>query len=219
MASAKEKILDVAEQLFAAKGVGGTSLRSIITAAEVNQASVHYHFGSKEALVKEVVERRIGPLNSERLAILDALEQAAGHGPLNISDVVAAYVGPALRLSQDEEKGGATFMKLLGRFYHESDEWSGELLQKQFAGILQRFSDAMKKCLPEMSRKAFAWRFQFLIGALGYAMCERHLVEWIGQGEANAEDPEEAIAHLVEFALVGMGVPPPSTRRGSEVTQ
>ena len=92
-------------------------------------------------------------------------------------------------------------------FQYTADQWSGELLKKQFGAILQRFSDAMKSCRPEMSLKDFAWSFQFMIGALGYAMFERHLVDWIGQGEARADDPEEAIAHLVEFTLAGMSLP------------
>ena len=48
-----------------------TSLRQVITEAGVNLAAVHYHFGSKEDLLDEVVERRAGPVNKARLALLD----------------------------------------------------------------------------------------------------------------------------------------------------
>ncbi len=44
----KTKILDVAEQLFASHGFAETSLRGITAKAEVNLASVNYHFGSKK---------------------------------------------------------------------------------------------------------------------------------------------------------------------------
>ena len=50
MTDTKERILDTAERFFAERGYGATSLRSIIAAAEVNLAAVHYHFRSKEAL-------------------------------------------------------------------------------------------------------------------------------------------------------------------------
>ena len=63
----KQRILDVAEQMFADQGFAGTSLRSIIAAANVNLAAVHYHFKSKEALLEAVVLRRLGPLNQQRL--------------------------------------------------------------------------------------------------------------------------------------------------------
>ncbi|MCH6551326.1 MAG: helix-turn-helix transcriptional regulator [Planctomycetes bacterium] len=59
----RERLLDVAEELFAEKGIAGTSLRTLTKAAETNLAAVHYHFGSKEALLDAVFERRAGPMN------------------------------------------------------------------------------------------------------------------------------------------------------------
>ena len=67
----KARILDAAEDLFAAQGFGATSLRAITGQAEVNLASVNYHFGSKEALIDEVIARRVQPINQRRLALLD----------------------------------------------------------------------------------------------------------------------------------------------------
>ena len=71
----KERILDVAEHLFADSGFTATSLRDITSAAGVNLASVNYHFGSKEGLLSAVLHRRIGPLNERRLARLDEIER------------------------------------------------------------------------------------------------------------------------------------------------
>ena len=70
----KEQILDVAERMFAEEGVHGVSLRAIIAEAKVNLAAVHYHFGSKDALVEAVFERRVGPINEARLEWLDRIE-------------------------------------------------------------------------------------------------------------------------------------------------
>ena len=46
------KLLDAAERLFAQTGIGGTSLRAITSEANTNLASIHYHFGGKEALLQ-----------------------------------------------------------------------------------------------------------------------------------------------------------------------
>jgi AcrR family transcriptional regulator len=59
----KERILDTAERLFAERGYSATSLRAIIAEADVNLASVHYHFDSKEALLEAVFLRRALPAN------------------------------------------------------------------------------------------------------------------------------------------------------------
>ena len=53
----RERLLDVAEELFAEKGIAATSLRTLTTAAETNLAAVHYHFGSKNGLVDAVLDR------------------------------------------------------------------------------------------------------------------------------------------------------------------
>ncbi len=51
----KEKILEVARVMFAEKGFEGTSVRDIAKVAEVNVASVNYHFTSKENLFNEIL--------------------------------------------------------------------------------------------------------------------------------------------------------------------
>ncbi|MFN2370805.1 MAG: TetR/AcrR family transcriptional regulator [Candidatus Krumholzibacteriia bacterium] len=50
-------ILAAARRLFAAQGFAGTSTRSIAEAAGVNLAMIHYYFGNKEQLYRQVVER------------------------------------------------------------------------------------------------------------------------------------------------------------------
>ena len=70
----KVQILDAAEQLFADDGFAKTSLRSIVSAAGVNLAAINYHFGTKEGLIRAVLERRMNPLADERLKRLDECE-------------------------------------------------------------------------------------------------------------------------------------------------
>lgn len=53
----KDKILEVARVLFATLGFEGASIREIAKAAEVNVASVNYHFSSKEKLFHEILRK------------------------------------------------------------------------------------------------------------------------------------------------------------------
>ena len=67
-----------------------------------NVASVNYHFGTKESLVQAVFARRLGPLNLERLKLLDQVErQSAGSAPC-LESVLHAFVTPALHLRHQE---------------------------------------------------------------------------------------------------------------------
>jgi len=56
----KEKILEVAEELFAEKGFEGTSVRDIAQKADVNIAMISYYFGSKEKLLEALIEMHSG---------------------------------------------------------------------------------------------------------------------------------------------------------------
>ena len=64
------KILDAAESEVADCGFAGASIRNITQRAGVNIASINYHFGSKEELIKQLFIYRITPLNDQRLAML-----------------------------------------------------------------------------------------------------------------------------------------------------
>ena len=52
----RERILRAAEQLFARHGFAGTGLRELAAAADVNLAMINYFFGSKKALLKEILD-------------------------------------------------------------------------------------------------------------------------------------------------------------------
>lgn len=55
---ARERVLTIAEKLFAERGYAAVTLRDIAEALNIRQASLYYHVpGGKEALFAEVVER------------------------------------------------------------------------------------------------------------------------------------------------------------------
>jgi AcrR family transcriptional regulator len=70
----RDRILDVAERLFAEQGFAATSVRQITDAAGANLGAVNYHFHSKEDLYTEVFVRRAAIL---RQPILEAVTEAA----------------------------------------------------------------------------------------------------------------------------------------------
>lgn len=56
-AQARERIISVAETLFNKQGFDGASMRDIAAAAEMQPASMYYHFESKEELLWAVWEK------------------------------------------------------------------------------------------------------------------------------------------------------------------
>ena len=82
----RQAILDATEELLAQAGFAGMSLRALTGRAGVNLAAVHYHYGSKEEVTRSALARRIGPVNKQRLRLLDELE--AADGPSTSRDVL-----------------------------------------------------------------------------------------------------------------------------------
>jgi AcrR family transcriptional regulator len=74
-------MIEVAERLYAERGINGVSLREIGAAAgQRNTAAARYHFGTKQGLVDAVFERRMVPINARRLALLAELDtEGRGH--------------------------------------------------------------------------------------------------------------------------------------------
>ena len=58
----REVLLDTAKKLFSEHGIQAACLRMITQQAGANLAAVHYHFGSKEGLVRAVFSRRLRAL-------------------------------------------------------------------------------------------------------------------------------------------------------------
>jgi len=56
------RIMDIAEDLFAAQGYDGTSLRQIAERAQIKQPGLYNHFASKEALYEAVLFRALNPM-------------------------------------------------------------------------------------------------------------------------------------------------------------
>ncbi len=65
----RERILDAALPLFAEHGFAGTSVRRVADAAEVNVATLAYHFGDKDGLYRAVVERLYADLSDGALRV------------------------------------------------------------------------------------------------------------------------------------------------------
>jgi AcrR family transcriptional regulator len=88
----RERLLDAAEQLWAANGLHSVSVRDINHAAgQRNNNALHYHFGGRTGLLAALAERHLSLLN-ERTDKLWAETRAAPS--MSVRDQVAVLVRP-----------------------------------------------------------------------------------------------------------------------------
>ncbi|MEU8804113.1 MULTISPECIES: helix-turn-helix domain-containing protein [unclassified Spirillospora] len=97
MNDTRERLLDAAESLYAARGVDAVSLREIIQEAGArNATAVQYHFGDRAGIVRAILARHAAEVEARRHALLDVCED----GEQGVRPLAAALVRPmAARLS------------------------------------------------------------------------------------------------------------------------
>jgi AcrR family transcriptional regulator len=203
-ADTKQIILDTAERLIAEKGIDAVSLRSITSEASVNLAAIHYHFGSKEALVEKVFERRVTPLNTRRLQMLTAAEERAGDDQLEVEEVLRALIAPAMRLYQQEGCEGRRFMQMCGRIYSEQAGYVQRIFDNLFGEVVVRFVTAFRRALPEVPEADRAWRIHFCVGAMIHTMSDSEKLKRFSNGICDPSDTEVAIEQMVRFCAAGL---------------
>ncbi|MEV6644389.1 helix-turn-helix domain-containing protein [Amycolatopsis sp. NPDC051371] len=97
--STRHRLLAAAEELLLTVGYDSVSVRAICSAAGLNPAAVHYHFGSKEALVAAMLEDRLAPVWAN---LLDDVERHRREGWVPATaDLVDAILEPLTELAAD----------------------------------------------------------------------------------------------------------------------
>src|SRR5436190_15716161 len=90
----RELLLDAALKLFAEQGIEGVSIRAVNREAGLGPASVHYHFGTKDALLDAVLHR-YGDVVMDRIKVR-AQELAEPGARTNARDLVVMLAQPYL---------------------------------------------------------------------------------------------------------------------------
>lgn len=209
----RTRILDAAEELFAADGFGATTLRKVTGAAGVNLAAVHYHFGNKEGLLDAVLGRRLGPVNAARLEQLAAIEASGREADLEA--ILEAFFRPAIEIRSDE-RGSRFVRRLLGRLYTEQGAaWQPRFFE-QFRRVKERFAPALRRCLSELPDEVFAWRMHFALGAMAHTMADERRLAEISEGRCDPHDTDAMVEQLVAFVAAGLRAPVPAGAHDDE---
>lgn len=197
----REALLDAAESLFSEHGIQASSLRAITQRAGANLAAVHYHFGSKEGLVRAVFVRRLKPLNEERLRLLEACDLTAADA---VEQVLNAFLAPLLHKSRETPDGARDFARLMGRAYMEPTEEVREMLLEEIGEIVRRFNEAFARILPHLPEEDRLWRLHFVAGVMAHTVACSQPLEKFSRGLCQPSNPDEALRYMTSFLSAGL---------------
>ena len=154
----KDRILEVAERLFAEQGLDAVSLRSVTTEAGVNVAAVNYYFGSKVALLQAMTQHFFRTVNEEqlrRLADIEAKTQAP-----SVQELLVAYAFPIFDVF-DSPRGREWVQALMMiRTAAPSGSTSTVMEGENGTEVTSRYYEALRRALPHLPPDELWWRFE-----------------------------------------------------------
>ncbi|MFW6690964.1 TetR/AcrR family transcriptional regulator [Streptomyces sp. MAR4 CNX-425] len=203
-AATRTRLLDAAERLFAEHGFAATSLRTVTDAADANVAAVNYHFGSKEGLLRAVVQRAMAAVNQERLRLLDELRGAAR--PPVAADLVRAFVVTGARVG-GARAGGAGLRRFLGRLVCEPDPAIRRLFGAEVAPVEGEYLKALTAALPHLAPDEVAYRYRAMVGLLALHQSGTLADFHPGPTPSPAPTPND-VEHLTSMLTAAFEAPP-----------
>lgn len=171
----QKRILDAAEEEFAAKGFDGARLGTIARSAGVQQALIHHYFDDKARLYREVIDRALSGMTTEGWDILArTVRSVSAHGGTrwtenDLRPLVSAFVEllqrfftthrAMLAIVQSESRANAEtniavdLVRL--RVKPVADATTAYVEALRAAGEIRADVDAQKLCTSAISMVAF----------------------------------------------------------------
>ena len=163
-----DSLIRAAEDLFAERGSDGVSLREIISASGVSNASaIQYHFGDRRGLIRAILDKHEPAVDRHRGQLLDAYVAA---GDDDMRELASALVVPLAKQLENSD-GGVGYLQLLSDLYnrpnptfdpakfdentHSIHRWRAlvmPLLTPEAVRLHRRF-DALRFTVSELARR------------------------------------------------------------------
>lgn len=198
----RQALLDAAERLFAERGVNWVSMREIVRESQQhNTSAALYHFGSREALIVAVVERRQAIINALRHQRLDELEATGQEHDLR--KVMAAAIEPLAECVRDTDWGAR-----YAQIYSELSQRPADSPEVQWntahMSSMVRFEALVRRCLPELPPSVLQRRLRMLRNHTTYA-----LSGWVRFNgpvtPSNSVRFRREVEALIDFMTAGVG--------------
>ncbi|KAA9132764.1 TetR/AcrR family transcriptional regulator [Marinihelvus fidelis] len=196
----KDRIIEVAEKLFAQRGFNGVSLREITREAGVDVALVKYYFDNKEGLFDALLQRRADILNRERAEALERVLER--NNPAPVEDIIDAFTHPLLNEVVGEDSTWRDYFGLLAQV-NNNPEWGGQAMSKYFDPLVRRFIYALKDALPDADMVDIYWCYHFLSGALTLTFADTRRIDALSGGLCHSADFESVHKRMVPFIAAG----------------
>lgn len=198
----REAILNTAERLFAERGIDAVSLRTINAEAGYSVAALHYHFGTRDGLVRALLARAQPPMLECRDRIVAEL-RATADPPLE--RIVEALVSSLTVGLFSSPVAGARRLRFLARLYFDRSPWMAAVVEEGLGIFLPLLRDALPGLDESTLRRR--WALASELAAHAVANTQALHVGAGGRGRLGREGLERFLRELVKFIAGGLRAP------------
>jgi AcrR family transcriptional regulator len=198
--SSRDRLLDAAEELFAEIGYAGVSTREIAGLAKVNLGSIPYYFGTKENLLKEVLLRRVRPINAERERLLKLV---LDNPKPTVESILYAVLAPAFRSSREQ----SVYRKLAGRLATDPTPDVRKVMDEIYNPRTLLFPKALRSVCSQIDIEEFYWRLMCVYGSMFYVQADTGRMQAVAGPNFDTSDPDLALKYVIPFLAAGLSAP------------
>lgn len=193
--ASRARIKETALRLFSERGIDGVSVRDIVSAAQMkNGASLHYYFGTKDALIRELIIDCAVRSDKARLKRLEALE--ANGGPRCVADIARLLIESEVSLEEEGGTGGQMRFIMALQINHRSLVVDA-LDNSEHASGYMRCVEHLRRFLDHMPPEAVRNRLILMYLYIMTTLAARESALSAPAGEAGLWDSPAAIETVI----------------------
>lgn len=205
---ARERILLAGERLIAERGVE-VPLREVAAAAgQRNNSAVHYHFGSRDGLIRAILDRRQTSLEARQLALLAEHEDSGDEDDLPA--LVEIIVRPMLEIPYAD--GSTHYARFLEQVRPHRVIVQAQLSVERWPAIRIAMS-RLHRALAPMPDRLRRRRITSMATAM-FALLADH-----ERADGELPDPDPSAADDLVAMLVGMLTAPIPSATGNDLAE
>ena len=196
----RDRLLDAAARLYAERGIDNVSLAEIVrTADQRNASAVHYHFGSRDEVLRALLARHV-PVIAERRHHL--LEEARTHADHDVRSAAEAIVRPVTEFAQRGWRERA-YLQIGSELTGALDRTTSEIrhLMKQTAG--HAAWRLLRERCPAVPADLWRVRREICIAFIGRAAADRaRTLDRGGRHDISSDD--RFVDNLIDMVIGAM---------------
>lgn len=203
MIGTRERLILAAEHLFAAHGIDAVSLRQINQAAgQKNASALHYHVGSRDALIEAIFQMRMTGVNERRLEKLATLEKEG-----RTKDLHAIVEAMVLPLAEQLHAPDNYYIRFLAQAYSNPNINIPAIVGGRLDTGMSKAVQMVLQIFPEIPARIIRRRILLMAGHMVHVLAD---LDWRLEGPDSKNKKAEVPLHvaiLIDTIVGALSVP------------